>query len=248
MSATRLSGFLGRTSERQVLDGLLAIVRGGMSDVPGIRGEAGIDKTALLRYAVRQASGFQVAQVTGVEAEMELPFAGIHQLCARILDKRKALPQPQQDAIVVAIREPAASRDFDGLPSCRWRAADPLGDATLVRRAERRLDIDASALAHAEQAELLQIGARVQFRHPLVRSAVYRSASLGNRQRVHEVLAEVSDPETDADRRAWHRALAVAGPDEDAAAELERSAGRAQPRGGAAAAAAFRWCRRALPA
>ena len=118
-------------------------------------------------------------------------------------------------------------------------AADPLGDATLVWRAGRRLDIEANALAPAEQAELLEIGARVRFRHPLVRSAVYRAASLDNRQRVHEVLAEVSDPEADADRRAWHRALAAARPDEDVAAELERSAGRAQARGGAAATAAF---------
>jgi DNA-binding CsgD family transcriptional regulator/tetratricopeptide (TPR) repeat protein len=393
MPATRASGFMGRNSERHVLDGLLANVRGGQSDVLVIRGEAGIGKTALLRYAARQAAGFRVVQVTGVEAEMELPFAGIHQLCARMLDKRDALPRPQRDAlgvalglatgdvpdpflvglavlgllsavaearpllclvedgqwldatssqvlgfvgrrvmaesvaIVVAVREPARSRDFEGLPELRLdglaehdarallagavpgrlddsigdrivaetrgnplallelprhmtaaelaggfelpaaddlpahiedhylrrvgelpeatqrlmllAAADPLGDATLVRRAGRRLDIEASALAPAEQAELLEIGARVRFRHPLVRSAVYRTASRDSRQRVHEVLAELSDPEADADRRAWHRALAAAGPDEDVAAELERSAGRAQARGGAAATAAF---------
>jgi DNA-binding CsgD family transcriptional regulator len=117
-------------------------------------------------------------------------------------------------------------------------AAEPLGDPSLVLRAGRRLEIDTSALAPAEVAELLEIGARVQFRHPLVRSAVYRAAPLVSRRRVHEVLAEVSDP-NDADRRAWHRALAAAGPDEDVAAELERSAGRAQARGGFAATAAF---------
>jgi DNA-binding CsgD family transcriptional regulator len=114
-----------------------------------------------------------------------------------------------------------------------------LGDATLVWRAGRRLELESSALAPAEAAELLEIGAQVRFRHPLVRSAVYRAASPDKRQQVHEVLAEVSDPEADADRRAWHRALATARPDDDVAAELERSAGRAQARGGVAAAAAF---------
>jgi DNA-binding CsgD family transcriptional regulator len=118
-------------------------------------------------------------------------------------------------------------------------AADPLGDATVVWRAGRKLEIGASALAPAEEAQLLEIGARVRFRHPLVRSAVYRAASLDSRQRAHEALAEACDPEADADRRAWHRALAAAGSDEDIAAELERSAERAQARGGVAAAAAF---------
>jgi hypothetical protein len=111
-------------------------------------------------------------------------------------------------------------------------AADPVGDATLVWRAGERLGIGTSALASADDAELLEIGERVRFRHPLVRSAVYRAASHGDRQRVHEALAEVIDSEADADRRAWHRALAASGPDEDVAAELEHSAGRAQARGG----------------
>src|SRR5687767_8042237 len=103
MAPTLASGFLDRTSEREALDGLLANVRGGRSAVLVIRGEAGIGKTALLRYAARQASGFRVAQVTGMEAEMELPFAGIHQLCAPLLDQLDALPQPQQDALNVAL-------------------------------------------------------------------------------------------------------------------------------------------------
>jgi DNA-binding CsgD family transcriptional regulator len=389
-------GFVGRTSERDALDGLLAKVRGGESDVLVIRGEAGIGKTALLRYTARQASGFRVVQLTGVEAEMELPFAGIHQLCATMLDRLDALPAPQRDAlcvalglavgevpdpflvglavlnllsavaerrpllclvedaqwldaassqtiglvarrvraesvaIVVAIREAEfnlPTRDFEGLPALPLEglndddagallasvvtgrldnhvgdrivaetrgnplalmelpgrmtaaelaggfelpaasglpahiedhylrrvgelpaatqrlillaAAEPEGNAALVLRAGRRLDIEPSALAPAEAAELLEIGERVRFRHPLVRSAVYRGAPPGSRRRVHEVLADVSDPDADADRCAWHRALAAAGPDEDIAAQLERSAGRAQARGGAAATAAL---------
>src|SRR6266498_2342357 len=103
MTATRAPGFLGRSSERKALDALLANVRGGQSEVLVIRGEAGIGKTALLRYAARQAAGFRVTQVTGVEAEMELPFAGTHQLCAPILDTLGALPRPQRDALSVAL-------------------------------------------------------------------------------------------------------------------------------------------------
>ena len=87
MSATRAPGFMGRTSERAALDGLLAQARASRSSVLVLRGEAGIGKTALLRYTARQASGFRVIQLTGVEAEMELPFAGIHQLCAPLLDR-----------------------------------------------------------------------------------------------------------------------------------------------------------------
>jgi DNA-binding CsgD family transcriptional regulator len=394
MAATLASGvFLDRTSERDALDRLLARVREGQSAVLVIRGEAGIGKTALLRYAARHASGFRVAQVTSVEAEMELPFAGIHQLCAPLLDHLDALPQPQQDAlnvalglasgdvpnrflvglavlgllsaaaeeqpllclvedsqwlddasglilgfiarrvlaesvaIVVAVREPTTRHDFDGLPELLVRglaeedaltlliravpgrlddrvrdrivaetrgnplalldlprsmsatelaggfeiaaptdlprhledhylqragelpeatqrllllaAAEPTGDATLVWRAAHGLGIDRSSLAPAEDAQLVDVGARVRFRHTLVRSAVYRAAALSERRAAHRALAEATDPDTDPDRRAWHRAHAAVGVDEEVAAELERSADRAQARGGAAAAAAF---------
>src|SRR5436190_1138953 len=393
MAATLASGFLDRTSEREVLDGLLATVREGQSAVLVIRGEAGIGKTALFRYAARHASGFRVAQVTGVEAEMELPFAGIHQLCAPLLDRLDALPQPQQDALTVALglasgdvpdrflvglavlgllsataeerpllclvedsqwlddasglilgfiarrllaesvgilvagREPNARHDFRGLPELvlhglpeedarallgravpggldeRVRdrivaetrgnplalldlprsmsapelaggfellggadlprhledhylqragelpeatqrllllaAAEPVGDATLVWRAAQGLGIERSSLAPAEDAQLVEVGARVRFRHTLVRSAVYRAAVPSERRTAHRALAEATDPDTDPDRLAWHRAHAAMGVDEEVATELERSADRARARGGAAAAAAF---------
>ncbi|MDA0158866.1 AAA family ATPase [Solirubrobacter ginsenosidimutans] len=393
MSALWGHAFVGRAAERDALDGLLTRVRGGESGALVIRGQAGIGKTALLRYAARQASGFRVVELMGVEAEMELPFAGIHQLCATMLDRLAALPAPQREAlsvalgrtagdapdpfltglavlgllaavaeerpllcllddgqwldgassqivglvarrvraeslaIIVAVREPLAAPDFDRLPELRLdgllendarlllgkivtgrldshvrdrlvgetdgnplallelsrrmtaaelaggfelpgaggltaqledryvrrvgelpeetqrlmllAAAEPLADAALVLRAGRRLGIQTGALAPAETAQLLEIGARVRFRHPLVRSAVYRAASLDSRRRAHAALSEVSDPDSDADRRAWHRALAAEGPDEAVAADLEHSAGRAQARGGAAATAAF---------
>jgi hypothetical protein len=109
----------------------------------------------------------------------------------------------------------------------------------LLWRAAERLGIGPQAAAAAADAGLLELSARVRFRHPLVRSAAYRSASLQERQEAHRALAQATDPELDPDRRAWHRAQATPGPDEDVAAELERSAGRAQARGGLAAAAAF---------
>ena len=392
MVATHAPSFVGRSSERDVIDQLLDRVRGGRSEALVIRGEAGVGKTALLRYTARQAAGFQVAQLTGVEAEMELPFAGVHQLCTALPNRIDDLPGPQKEALttalgliggkvperflvglavlsllstvaeqrpmlcliedaqwldaasaqvvglvarrvraesvamVVAVRDPSDGHDFDGLPELRIEglpeqdagtllasvvtgrldsriadriigetrgnplalvelparmsaaelagfelpgavelpahiedhyvrrirdlpdatrhlmlvaAAEPLGDPAVVLRAARRLDIAADALGPAESAQLLAIGKRVQFRHPLVRSAVYRSAPLVSRQRVHEVLAEVSRSAADADRRAWHRALATTGRDEDVAAELEQSADRAQARGGVAATAAF---------
>jgi DNA-binding CsgD family transcriptional regulator len=118
-------------------------------------------------------------------------------------------------------------------------AAEPIDDPLLVWRAAERLGIGISAATADETEGLLAIGERVAFLHPLVRSAVYRSASVPERRAVHLALAEVTDDQVDSDRRAWHLAVAAPGPNEEVASELERSAGRARARGGLAAAAAF---------
>ena len=118
-------------------------------------------------------------------------------------------------------------------------AAEPTGEVTLLWRAAGRLGVGAEAAAPAEAAGLIELGARVRFRHPLLRAAVYRAAALPDRREVHRALAEATDPAADPDRRAWHRAHAATGPDEAVAGELERSAAGAQGRGGVAAAAAF---------
>jgi DNA-binding CsgD family transcriptional regulator len=393
MAAPRPPALLGRASEREALDRLLEGVRGGQSAVLVIRGEAGMGKTALLQHCAQRASGFRVARIAGVESEMELPFAGLHQLCAPVLDRLGALPEPQQAAlcvalglssgaapdrflvalaalsllaevaaerpllcvvddaqwldaasrqvlgfvarrllaesvaIVFAVREPTNERELVGLPELalgglceedarallatviparldeRVRdrlvaetggnplailelpralaathlpggfgfenaypspgrieesflarleslpeearllllvaAAEPIDDPLLVWSAAEQLGIGPSAAAADATEGLLTIGERVIFRHPLVRSAVYRSATVQERRAVHLALAEATDGDADPDRRAWHLASAAAGPDEQVALELERSAGRAQARGGLAAAAAF---------
>jgi DNA-binding CsgD family transcriptional regulator len=138
--------------------------------------------------------------------------------------------------------EDSFQRRFSGLPAMTQRlllvaAAEPLGDPVLVWRAAGRLGIGVEAAADTDG--LLTIGTRVSFRHPLVRSAVYRAACPEERHAVHRALADATDPGVDPDRRAWHLAQATPGPDEAIASELERSADRAQARGGLAAAAAF---------
>ena len=388
------TGLLDRHGERAVVDRVLDQARAGSSAVLVVRGEPGIGKTALLGYAAGRALGFRVVRAWGVESEMELAFAGLHQLCVPMLGRLDQLPGPQRDALAVAfgmregqapdrflvglavlsllaataedqplaclvddaqwldqasvqclafaarrllaepvalifaVREPGddhhelaglpglavtglgdadaravlasavggrldvrvadlivaetrgnplallelprglapaelaggfglpgaaplAGRieasfacQLDALPDQTRRllllaAADPSGDRPLVWRAAGRLGIPVQAGAPAVEAGLVEFGTRVRFRHPLVRSAAYRSASFSERQRMHGALAEATDPIADPDRRAWHRAQAAAGPDEEVAAELECSAGRAQARGGLAAAAAF---------
>ncbi|MDQ1479125.1 MAG: hypothetical protein QOE62_4354 [Actinomycetota bacterium] len=138
--------------------------------------------------------------------------------------------------------ENSFQRRFGSLPAETQRlllvaAAEPVGDPVLLWRAAGRLGIGVQAAADTDG--LLTIGVRVTFRHPLVRSSVYRTASPHERQAVHRALADATDPEVDPDRRAWHLAQATSGVDEDVASELERSSERALARGGLAAAAAF---------
>ncbi|HMJ34909.1 MAG TPA: AAA family ATPase [Baekduia sp.] len=149
------------------------------------------------------------------------------------------------DVMPLASRiEQSLMRQLDALPDqtrllLLTAAADPVGDVALLRRTTDRLGLAADAAAPAEAAGLIEIDVSVRFRHPLMRSAAYRAATVADHQRVHRALAEETDPDADPDRRAWHRAHAAVAPDEPLALELERSAGRAQARGGMAAAAAF---------
>jgi DNA-binding CsgD family transcriptional regulator/tetratricopeptide (TPR) repeat protein len=165
------------------------------------------------RSPAELAGGFGLPEV--------LPLPG--RIRENFLGRAKSLPAPTRLLLAVA-------------------AADPTGDPALVRRAAGRLGLGVEVVEQAEETELLDIGGiegQVVFRHPLMRSAAYRAISPGDRRKVHAALAEVTDAQTDPDRRAWHLAQAMSGPDEEVAAELERSAGRAQARGGLAAAAAF---------
>ncbi|MFG1819337.1 hypothetical protein ACGFIF_36630 [Kribbella sp. NPDC049174] len=125
---------------------------------------------------------------------------------------------------------PALTREFLLLA-----AAEPTGDPALLVRAATELGIPLAAVTPAEADGLIEIGARTAFRHSLLRSAIYRAASAEDWRTAHRALASATDP----DRRAWHRAHGTLSADEDVAAELERSAARAQARGGLAAAAAF---------
>ncbi|OBI78055.1 LuxR family transcriptional regulator [Mycobacterium sp. E740] len=381
----------GRATETAVLRNLIADARSGAGRALVLRGEAGVGKTALLECVVEAADDFRVSQVSGIESEMELAFAGLQQLCSPIIGFADQLPAPQRDALHVAfgrgtgptpdrflvglavlslvsaattdgpllcviddahwldevsvqilgfvarrlVAEPAAflfavrerpdgltglpelvvkglsedearalldsvtiaaldplvrdrivaetrgvplaildvprsvsaaelaggfwisgkrsspaaiERGFTdrvrALPTATRRllllaAAEPVGNSALFLRAAARLGIPVDALAAAEAEGIVELGPRLRFAHPLMRSAAYRAADLDERRAIHATLAAATDPDADPDRRAWHAALAAAGPDETVATELEASAGRAQSRGGVAAAAAF---------
>ncbi|HEV8276409.1 MAG TPA: AAA family ATPase [Streptosporangiaceae bacterium] len=386
-----MTGLTDRHAECAVLGRLVAAVRAGESRALVVHGEPGVGKTALLEYLAGQASGCRVAHAGGVQSEMELAFAVLHQLCAPMLDRLERLPAPQRDALRTAfglsagpapdrfliglaalglLSEMAGDRplvcivddeqwldsasaqvlafvarrlgaesvglvfgarvptgDLAGLPELvmgglreddaralldsaltgpldarvrdqivaeargnplallelprgwtaaelaggfglpgaiplagrieesfrrqlgalpaqprrllQLAAAEPTGDPVLVWRAAGRLGVGAEAAGPAVEAGLAEFGVRVRFRHPLVRSAAYRSAPADDLREIHAALAEVTDPASDPDRLAWHRAAATAALDEGVATELERSAGRAQARGGLSAAAAF---------
>jgi len=160
--------------------------------------------------AIELAGGFWISGKRSSTAAIEDGF----------VSRIRSLPEPTQRLLLLA-------------------AAEPVGDATLFLRAAAQLAIPVDALAPAEAAGMIEFGPRMHFHHPLMRSAAYRAADLTDRRAVHRALADATDPESDADRRAWHAANAAAGPDDAVAAELESSAGRAQSRGGIAAAAAF---------
>jgi DNA-binding CsgD family transcriptional regulator len=160
--------------------------------------------------ATELAGGFWISGVRPSAGQIEESF--VHRI--------KSLPADTQRLLLLA-------------------AAEPVGDAALFLRAAAQLGIPVDALAPAEAAGVIEFGPRMRFHHPLMRSAAYRAADLTERRAIHRALADATDPHSDPDRLAWHAANAAAGPDDEVASELETSAGRAQSRGGIAAAAAF---------
>jgi DNA-binding CsgD family transcriptional regulator len=208
---------LGGLSDPDARALLASVIPGPLDEPVRVRiiAESGGNPLALLELphaatVAELAGGFGVAAPLALAGRIEQSF----------LRRVHRLPEPTQRLLLLA-------------------AAEPLGDPALLWRAAAGFGTDAGAAAPAEADGLLTVGARVIFRHPLVRSAVYQAAPIGDRRLAHHALAEATDPEADPDRRAWHRAQAAAGSDEDIAVELVRSAGRAQARGGLAAAAAF---------
>ena len=182
------------------------------------------------RRIIAEANGNPLALLELPRTQTSAALAGGYSVAAR-------LPLPSR--IEASYRGRIRLLPVDTQHVLLLASADPVGDPVLFWRAASLLGIPVEAAAAAEAADLLEIDGRVGFRHPLLRSAIYRAATPAERRTAHRALAAATDPEIDPDRRAWHRAQAVLGPDEDVAAELERRAGRAQDRGGFAAAAAF---------
>jgi DNA-binding CsgD family transcriptional regulator/tetratricopeptide (TPR) repeat protein len=205
---------LGRRDARALLESIL-VARLDESVLERIIAETGGNPLALLELP-RGLTPAQLAGGFGLPAAMPLS-TGIEQSFARRLAR---LPRDVRRLLLLA-------------------AAEPVGDPALLRRAAQQLGIQETAALAAESEGLLTLDGAVMFRHPLVRSAVYGAAEPKERREAHCALADATDPRIDPDRRAWHRAQATSAPDEGVAAELERSAARAQARGGFAAAAAF---------
>ncbi|MFJ8912776.1 AAA family ATPase [Amycolatopsis sp. NPDC102389] len=210
------------------LDELPGLTVGGLSDAHA-RALLAAEKTVTLDERVRDRL---LAEARGNPlALIELPKAGGFALPA---------PSPIASRIERSFRARMAELPVDARRLLILASADPTGDPGLLWAAARRLDIDVpAASAAAEASGLIRFDTRARFCHPLARSAAYRAAESEPRHAAHRALAEATDPETAGDRRAWHRAQATTGPDEQVAAELELSASRAQARGGVAAAAAF---------
>jgi len=181
-----------------------------------VRGLATGDAAALLESAVPGSLDSRVRDRIRLRSTASL----VSLLEQGFVTQLSSLPPPSRQFLLVA-------------------AAEPVGDVPLLRRAAQRLGIGPDAATTAEAAGLIEFHDRVRFRHPLVRSALYRSATAAERREVHLALADATDPGLDPDRRAWHRSCAAVGPDEGIAAELERSAERSVALGGLAAAAAF---------
>ena len=205
---------LGRRDARALLESVL-VARLDESVLDRIVAEAGGNPLALLELP-RGLTPAQLAGGFGLPAALPLS-TGIEQSFARRLAR---LPRDARRLLLLA-------------------AAEPVGDLALLWRAAKQLGIPETAARAIESEGLLVLEGAVVFRHPLVRSAVYGAAEPNERRDVHRALADATDPQVDPDRRAWHRAQAASAPDEELAGELERSAGRAQARGGLAAAAAF---------
>jgi DNA-binding CsgD family transcriptional regulator len=183
-----------------------------------------VDDAQWLDQASAQIIGFVARRWTAADLAGGFGLPGTHPVAGKVEQSyaRRLVELPSDTQLLVLAA-----------------AAEPLGDPTLLGRAARSLGVEMAAADPAVDVGLLHVGGRVEFAHPLVRSTAYRMAAADNRHRVHRALAGATDPETDPDRRAWHLAAATAAPDEQAASELERSAVRAQTRGGIAAAAPF---------